>query len=67
MKHEHYRICQGLRLTFTIVLVVSTIVTFLYGLIALGQRVADWETAFCLAIILGIVLPWIHQHEHKKT
>jgi uncharacterized membrane protein YadS len=53
-------------LTFVVVLVVSIIVTFLYSLIAHGEGAVDLETAFRLAIILGIVLPWVHQREHKN-
>ena len=52
-------------LTFVIVFIVSLIVTFLYGLIAHGQGVVDWETAFRFAVILGVALPWLHQREHK--
>lgn len=53
--------------TFAIVLVVSVIVTFLYSLIVHGLGVIDWETSFRFAIILGIVLPWIHQREKKQS
>ncbi len=53
-------------LTFVVVLVVSIIVTFLYSLIAHGEGAVDWETAFRLAIILGIVLPWVHLREQKN-
>ncbi|MEW6512327.1 MAG: hypothetical protein AB1428_15365 [Bacteroidota bacterium] len=53
-------------LTFVIVLVVSIIATYLYGLIAHGQGYVEWETAIRLAIILGIVLPWLHPREHKQ-
>lgn len=53
-------------LTFAIVLVVSTVVTFLYNLVAHGQGVADWETAFRLAIIMGVALPWLQQREKKN-
>ncbi len=53
-------------LTFAIVLVVSIIVTFVYSLVAHGQGVVDSETAFRLAIILGIALPWLQQREKKN-
>ncbi len=54
-------------LTFVVAFIVSLILTFLYGLIAHGQGAVDWETAFRFGIILGIVLPWLHQREHKHT
>jgi uncharacterized membrane protein YadS len=53
-----------LALTFVVVFVVSVIVSFVYSLLAHGQGVVDWETAFRFAIILGIVLPWLHQRGH---
>ncbi len=52
-------------LTFIVVLVVSIVVTFLYSLIAHGEGVVDWETAFRLAIILAIVLPWVHLRQRR--
>jgi len=54
-------------LTFAIVLVVSIIVTFLYSLLVHGQGIVDWETAFRLAIIFGIVLPWLQQRQKKEA
>jgi len=41
---------------FALTLVVSAIVTFLWNLIRHGVGTTDWETAFRLAIIIGIVL-----------
>ena len=45
--------------TFALILVVATIVTYLWNLIRYGQSAVDWETSFRLAIILGIALPVI--------
>ncbi|MCF6334286.1 MAG: hypothetical protein L3J12_00910, partial [Spirochaetales bacterium] len=45
--------------------VVSAIVTFLYNLIIHKVGIVDWETAFRLAIILGIVLTWSNAREKK--
>jgi len=51
---------------FALIFVVSAIVTFLYSFIVHGIGIVDWETAFCLAIILGIVLTWMNVREKKK-
>ena len=42
---------------FSLVFVVSAIVTYLWNLIVHGQSAVDWETSFRLAIIIGIALP----------
>ncbi len=42
--------------TATLAFVVTAGVTYLYSLIVHGLGDIDWETAFRLAIILGIVL-----------
>jgi len=41
---------------FTITLIVTIVVTYLWSLIFHGVASIDWETSFRLAIILGIVL-----------
>ncbi|HJH26424.1 MAG TPA: hypothetical protein C5S37_06525 [Methanophagales archaeon] len=50
---------------FALTFVVSAIVTFLYSLIVHKVGIVDWETAFRLAIILGIVLTWTNVREKK--
>lgn len=50
-------------MTFVIVLVVSVIVSFLYDLVVHGIALVDWAFAICLALVLGIVLPWLKQRE----
>lgn len=42
---------------FAVTLVVAALVSFLYSLIVHGTGVFDWELAFRLAIILGLILP----------
>jgi hypothetical protein len=37
--------------------VVAALVTYLYSLIVHGAGAVNWETAFQLAFIVGIVLP----------
>jgi CHASE3 domain sensor protein len=53
-------------LVFVLTFVVSAVVTFLYALIAHGTGVVDWETAFALAAILGIVLTMVRFQEQKR-
>jgi len=50
-------------LIFVIVFLVSAVVTFLYTLFVHGNPVADWQTAFQMAIIFAIVIPWMN---HRK-
>ena len=44
-------------LTFVITFVVTVAVTFLWNLGFHGGGAAEWETAFRLAVVLGIVIP----------
>lgn len=44
-------------ITIPITFVVAASVTYVYALIAHGSGIVDWDTAFELAVILGIVLP----------
>lgn len=51
---------------FAITLVVAAIVSFFYSLIVHDAGVIDWEMAFRMAIILGIVLPFTRALERRK-
>jgi uncharacterized membrane protein YwaF len=51
---------------FAVVLVISTIVTFLWNIIGHGTRTIDWETSFRFAIIFGIILTWVKSRETLK-
>lgn len=51
---------------FLTVLVVASIVTFLWNLVFHATSSVDWETSFRLAIIFGIVFPWIRVRERKE-
>jgi hypothetical protein len=53
--------------TTPVTFVVAAAVTYLYSLIAHGSGVVHWETAFQLAIILGIVLPLTRTHTGGPT
>ena len=44
-------------ITIPITFIVAAVVTYLYSLIAHGSGAVNWDTAFQLAIIVGIVLP----------
>ncbi|MFC1746732.1 hypothetical protein ACFLZR_00165 [Candidatus Neomarinimicrobiota bacterium] len=42
---------------FVLTLVVSVIVSYLYGLLVHGAGSADWELAFRNAFLFGLVIP----------
>ncbi|HXF48428.1 MAG TPA: hypothetical protein VNL73_03250 [Verrucomicrobiae bacterium] len=44
--------------TFVVVFAVTVAVTSIWNVIFHGYATPDWKTAFQLAIILGIVIPW---------
>ncbi|HBY18383.1 MAG: hypothetical protein XD77_1483 [Marinimicrobia bacterium 46_47] len=50
---------------FTVTFVVSVIVTFFYSWIAHGTAMAEWGTSLRLAVILGIVMTWVHVRDIK--
>jgi len=52
--------------TFLIVLVVTSIVTYLWSLIFHAAGAVDWETSFRMAIIFGILFPWINARVRKE-
>jgi hypothetical protein len=53
-------------ITMPITFVVAAAVTYMYSLIAHGTGAIDWDTAFRLAIILGIVLPLTRSLQPKE-
>jgi len=50
---------------FTVILVVSLIITFLYNLLVYRTSMVDGESSFRLALILGISHSIIRQFERK--
>lgn len=52
-------------IVFAICFVVTAIVSYLYSLIAHGAGTVDWEVAFRMGVILGIVIPLIPLLEKK--
>ena len=50
---------------FAICFVVAAAVSYLYSLIAHGVGTVDWEVAFRMGLILGIVIPLIPVLEKK--
>ena len=44
-------------ITIPLIFVVAAAVTYLYSLIVHGSGSVNWETAFYLAFVFGIVLP----------
>jgi hypothetical protein len=55
MKAKSYLL--DMTITISVTFVVAAVVTFLYNLLVHGSGVVEWETAFHLAFIIGIVLP----------
>ena len=51
---------------FAVTLIVSVVVTFLWNLIVHGASTIDWETSVRLAILFGIILPWIETRRSKE-
>ncbi len=51
------RLLFGVATIFTVTLVITAVVTYLWSLVLNRQGVVDWGLSFRLAIILGIVLP----------
>jgi hypothetical protein len=56
----------GFFVSGSIVLVVSLVVAYLYGLLAHGNGVLDWELSIRLALIFGIALPIVRVLDKKK-
>lgn len=46
-----------LAITIPVTFVVAAVVTYFYSLIVHGAGEVNWETAFHLAFIVGVVLP----------
>lgn len=60
------KILLGFITFFSIILIVSIGVTYLWSLIFHNVATIDWETSFRLAIIFGIVLPIIDARKKKS-
>ena len=54
-------------ITIPVTFGVAAVVTYLYSLIAHGSGSVNWETAFRLAMILGIVLPLTNARAGRHT
>ena len=59
-------ILRGFVIYSVLVLVVSAVVSYLYGLIAHGEGSVDWGSSFRFALVLGIALPIVHEWERKR-
>lgn len=53
-------------LTFVIVFIVSALVTFLYAVIVNGDPVVNWQTAIQMAVIFGVVVPWLNRRKKPE-
>jgi hypothetical protein len=52
------RILVDFGTVFVVTLVVSAVVTLLWGALVRGAGVVDWETSFRFAIVFGVVIAW---------
>ena len=48
---------------FAVIFIVAALVSFLYNLIIHATGEFDWENAFRLSIIFGIVLTWMNSRK----
>jgi hypothetical protein len=51
---------------FSVALVITAIVTFLWNIIGHGASVIDWETSFRFAVIFGVILTWAKSRESNE-
>jgi hypothetical protein len=51
---------------FSVALVITAIVTFLWNIIGHGASTIDWETSFRFAVIFGVILTWAKSRETKE-
>jgi hypothetical protein len=51
---------------FSVALVITAIVTFLWNIIGHGASVVDWETSFRFAVIFGVILTWAKSRESNE-
>jgi hypothetical protein len=59
-------LAQSAVVTGVLVFVVSAVVSYLYGLLAHGTGLVDWEGSFRFALILAIVFPAIREIDRRK-
>ncbi|GEM_PF-1498227 len=59
-------VLRGFIVYFVLVFVVSAVVSYLYGLVAHGHGVIDWESSFRFAFIFAIALPIVGEFERRK-
>ena len=50
---------------FAVTLAAAALVTLGWNLVGHGEMVVEWETAFTLAIIFGIVLAWTKSRQES--
>lgn len=51
------RLLADMAITMPVTFLVAVVVTYLYNLVAHGAGMVDWDAAFELALVVGIVLP----------
>lgn len=58
---------NGFLWTGAIVLVISLVVSYLYGLLVHGAAALEWESSARLAIIFGIALPLVKHFDKRSS
>jgi hypothetical protein len=53
------RIAVGSVTAFTATLLVGAVVTLIWNLGLHGRSIIDWSTSLRIAIVMGLILPWI--------
>ena len=61
------QIVLGFLLIAPIVLIVSFVVTYLYGALVHGIGMLEWESSIRLAVVFGIALPVIRKLDKRKA
>jgi hypothetical protein len=51
---------------FAVSLFVSVFVSALWNLVVHGAATLDWETSFRLAILFGIIVPWMESRRGRE-
>ena len=60
------RLLVDVLIVFSVSLVVSIVVTALWNLVGHRAGAVDWETSVRLAILLGIIVPWLQSRRARE-
>ncbi|MGE5621259.1 MAG: hypothetical protein ACM3U0_01665 [archaeon] len=54
-------------ITFFVAFIVSAAVTFVYNYLVHNVYTFDFSTPVRMALIFGIIFPWVHYRESKRA